>query len=313
MDALELILFSMINVWMTKYIAFVIPLIISVFIKVCAMSEGDVVNWIDAHLPTITCWMSTATLQGGKRIPGFGLHFAWIGGPVILHRRQEVIKNSYRPVYDVYGFSRSISIIIQSAQGVGAVEVAHFEGRDHWRPEMPSQMENPPERPTDDQKTCIEGVINHFFKHGRASCLLLGPPGTGKSKVATIIGATLSRHKGLQPKVLYGVSLKAKGVYTSDLLDRTSSPLIIVVDEIDLSFFRAAENDKTADSKSEGDSIASGSDRLRNFLDIIGQRKGVIFIGTSNKEDLKELYPENTRCGRFDLSFVFRQPVPKTL
>lgn len=224
-------------------------------------------------------------------------------------------------MYYLYGSREAIRGILtqSSTRKKGTVPVTYVEKLAYYRSSELANYVHLPGGPTDEQTKAIRVIVGDFIKHQRSSCMVIGQPGTGKSSLAEFLWVELSKITGCAPQIVKGISLTMVGLYTEDMIQPSARPLILVLNEIDASFKRAAQADEPKDQKpgasaeSSCTSLASTSATLRDWLDRMAHTTHVIIIGTTNNINIRTEYEANTRPGRFDRFFTFTQRiVPKT-
>ena len=159
----------------------------------------------------------------------------------------------------------------------GMLEVFYREGQFFNRGNI-SGLVRAPGRPTKEQKRVLKEIVKHIKAsktHGGVF-LITGPPGAGKSEIATFLAVTF---KG---KLLHGYTPLRPG----DELMTTIAPMapsedhrvIILINEFD-------DLIKKGDEAKEIIAPVTNLSTLNNFMDQISKLLNVIVIFTSNEEN----------------------------
>jgi hypothetical protein len=169
-----------------------------------------------------------------------------------------------------------------------------------WRTSITDMYQAAPIAPRAWQKKVIKDVFNAYTANNRASILMTGTPGSGKSRVAELIAVELKTKLSVEPIVIKNFDLTAKGCTIDDVIQfpTYNEPAIVVLDELD-AFIKHAE--ARSDGAGEGSSIAKNRSSLLSCLDRLNLSEFVILIASSNQIDIRVEHPAYTRTGRFDI------------
>lgn len=244
-------------------------------------------------------WTQTRHLDADN-LPSEGLH-------VMMTRRGLVIGNrktdhfpqgGKQDKYELYIFGHAVYAHIRAilTGNKDTIIVTYCESPTLWRgersatPYMMGQQE-----PVGWQIVCIQDILSQFKLAKRASFILWGEPGTGKSYVAMLLNKALIN--GYDP-VTVVANPTNRGLSISDIVfpPPEGKVTIVLFNEFDKVIEHA---ESSVEKSSEGISIASNKTSLLNALDRINAMKGVILIATMNGNP-NTLPPAYTRRGRFD-------------
>jgi hypothetical protein len=294
----------------------VIPLIraalVSLFATVVVVSEESQVSSLDRIIAE-TGWCSARSSSPG-RFPAAGTHlfFCAVGG----HSR-----GSFRPIVAVRSVIAGAhdTHVIYRLYAIGSAGASAISGRligdpNHiilryvyaptmWRRTSVSMRVAPPPAAYKWQKQAVRRLLAAFSRDSRASMLVCGQMGRGKSTLGEFAAVEILRHAGIAAEVIKNVDLTTKGLLLEDAFHKpaVSSPVILMLDEFDTAVDFA---ERVRDEKQDGRSLADTPTSLLAILDRLNRMPHLIVIATSNKP-LAEMtggkYARYTRRGRIDL------------
>jgi hypothetical protein len=151
------------------------------------------------------------------------------------------------------------------------------------------------------QQALADLLVEAYCARQRASVLVYGPPGSGKSRLGEVLAATLkARLRETEPVVVRGFDLTARGATVGDMTGDFSrdSPAIVCLDEFDGAVAHALRG---GDPAGECSSLAKSRPKLLWALDWLGAARHLIVVATMNPAPGELGDPAFTRAGRFDL------------
>ena len=163
----------------------------------------------------------------------------------------------------------------------------------------------PPAKEKAWQKIVIDQIMSAYATNGRASYLVCGFPGCGKSTLGELVAKRL-KGPGVIPYVIKNVDLTTPGLLLCDCYDypTSSTPVIFMLDEYDCAA-TYAERDitKTTGNGCESIALANTPTLLLSTMDQLARTKSLIVIATSNlplEKIRAEPFTRYTRIGRLD-------------
>ena len=247
-------------------------------------------------------------------LPGRGMILIWIGRiPVIIvkggnssvgrGRRGE--RDEPSPQYTIY-CPRCTNVrdeIIKLLMGRSdEINILWIESGNAFEFSLNSTKTIAPE-PFNWQRSLSKEVRSNYERNSRASVLICGEPGLGKTSTCIAIALILKQQLKIDPIVVRGINLTQSGFTLGELNSPTpKKPVILVIDEID-AIIRYAEEQKERGEKFR--SVAKDPSSLLGFLDRVNETNHYIIIMTSNLDvdnfvDRNSTYYRYARKGRID-------------
>ena len=160
--------------------------------------------------------------------------------------------------------------------------------------------------PSSDAAT--DHIIELYESQGRASVVMCGPPGAGKSTLAIVLAAKLKKKKYI-PRVYSGFDPSTPGVAWSQVIPRgyPQSPIIVTLDEFDKVIEYAQSRIEETGNRSGDNSHARNISTLHSFLDTLAKMQSLIIIATSNCSVTDDIWSVSARKGRFDEILPFEK------
>jgi ATPase family associated with various cellular activities (AAA) len=161
--------------------------------------------------------------------------------------------------------------------------------------------------PLPPQKVVVEGILDVYHQHGRATVFLHGVTGAGKSSVGYLVA------KALHGKYCHSFNPSEPGNQISSLLCDAdidaSSPLVIVLEEVDELILRLNKGDVKVNH--DVPTAVFNKSTWASFLDDMFLYKNVVLIMTSNtpKSVLDDVDPSYLRHGRVHASYCMNEPL----
>lgn len=240
--------------------------------------------------------------------PGDGFHILFQSGkPVVAYRKTvpPTDRSEAQTMYTLLSFGKNTIDMLLYPNSLH-VSVVHCEQLLAYSPtSVSSSRDMSNVRPWATQEDVLSILFRNFEKHARASVLVSGKIGSGKSELGVLLAHRLhTTFPRVQPIVVHGLDLTAGGcsiMRTTPSEINSQFPYILVLDEIDRAFAVAEHNDKATDSLQFG-RLAASKTSLCGELSRLSTMKNLILIATTNVEEsvLDEKYPAYIRVGRFD-------------
>lgn len=275
-------------------------IITAMFFNVIVVSDLRKVSSIDTHIGKIGYCSSRQSRAGNP--PGDGLH--WFEG-TIAHRETTKggERSSDKTSYTLYVRQKNLSGINSMLSGdSNDVLIRWVYVPVPWRVSITDMYQAVSFSPYSWQTLALrEIMIRYLDNNHMASVLLIGEPGKGKSSIADLLAVKMKRELQVEPIVVKGLDLTAKGITVDDFVQcpSFSSPLIICLDEYD-TFVKHAENMNGDEGKGDGNAIAKNRSTLLSFLDRLNRTSFLIIIASTNDLNISH-DPAYTRRGRFDV------------
>lgn len=288
----------------TPFIAVLARTLLGAIATVIVVREQAQVSSLDRILAEMG-WCTARTLSPG-RPPAEGCHFLFLRGPVVaLRTRATSARGDERSAYELYTFGAA------AAQAVSArlsgdprdITLRYVYAPAPWRTCTVTTRAAPPPRAHPWQDQVIRQIESAFATNGRASALVCGAPGLGKSTLGELLADALQSRSRLAAEVVKNLDLTARGLLLEDVYDTPvpNSPVILVLDEFDAAV-EYAERAERGDG--EAAALAETPTVLLTLLDRLGRTPHLIVLATSNRP-LSEMttgrFARYTRAGRLDL------------
>lgn len=158
----------------------------------------------------------------------------------------------------------------------------------------------PLQNPYEWQNNLCREIINYYEKNSRASVLISGKPGIGKTRLGDVLASKIKNTLHVISIVYKNVNLTEPGisVWSLEMDQSEDRPNIIIIDEYD-DVIKYAEREKDQMGRI---AIANSRASLLTFLDYINLLQHVIIIFTTNKS-LSEFEEVYVRSGRIDIKY----------
>jgi hypothetical protein len=259
-------------------------------LKTSMFTQSFEVNAISNHVMEhgIASCLSSALLIG--KMPGSGFHVVQRWPLIIGHCELDPTK---RNGWVLWSFlPRHVDELYNKLTAGTVIEYDFRSGDYTW--DSVSFVPYPNKKPTIDQQNVINYIMKSYQEHGRASVLLMGKPGTGKSMISSLVTMQLARSR-----TAHGFGLGSSTLSSIHPLE--TNPLVVPIDEIDLVFERASK----ANDREGYHGKVIGMREINDSLDKMNVTRGVVLIATTNKtrEELQRLYGPQIRMGRWGRMF----------
>jgi len=235
----------------------------------------------------------TTTAAGPAGLPSQGIHFLWDGGVVIASRW--AIDN--RAFYRIFILGRRAHremnrVLNGDAREVSVREMTYASATRRVPTIYPVVA---PAIPREWQNDLARELEATFTKTARASVLIYGPPGVGKSRFAQVLALRLRERGGRDP-VISIFDPTARGGALDDTLrnPQPTRPVILLWDEIETAIAHAEGN---MEIRGDAVSLARNRPSLLHCLDRLEQTRHIVLVATTNR-DPAELEPAYVRNGR---------------
>lgn len=276
---------------------------------VLAVQEQAQVSALDRLLAE-TGWCSARKLGPG-RLPADGVHFAFLRGPLIAVRSSETLaRGGSSQKYTVYAIgSAAASAIHERLTGDPRdVVLRYVYAPAPWRSSSVTMRCAPPPRAHPWQNRAVRKLFERFRNQSRATALVCGSMGAGKSTLGELLAVAIKTEMRLIPEVVKNLDLTSKGLLLEDAFDTptSSSPVILMLDEVDATIDHAERAETKEGDKREGASLADTPTSLLAVLDRLNRTPHLVVIATTNKALTAMTaggYARYTRKGRLDLRF----------
>jgi Cdc6-like AAA superfamily ATPase len=156
------------------------------------------------------------------------------------------------------------------------------------------------------QKKIVEQIWNTYQSKNRASVIISGKVGSGKSSVAMYLYKYItSTTQGVcSAQIISGFQPTIKNAMFNFYTQYAAqgNPMVLMLDEFDISTTMAERENSVQHTDSTA--LAENKAVFLEFLDRVNMLENIIMIATTNKP-LKSIPECYTRKGRFDLHFTF--------
>jgi hypothetical protein len=296
--------------------------------KVCGNAQ---VKAIDALIMK-EGFTTSQTIEANRITPSDGMHWIWrrnqILDIVILYRsttHDRSSRGSDTTEYVLY--SRKTSTLDELSENKNkssraSIVVTNYEALSPWNTTTrASRVYLPGSGANKNQKKAVNKIVGKFKQDNKASVLISGEPGGGKSATGMYLAAALEQ-EGYKPILYQGINMTCKGVSILNLLPSEipeSTPYILMLDEIDIAFKMAMS--EITEGRTDISCIAKTKTSLCNELDRLNDTPNLIICGTTNmtfeslretqveegkdEKKSKESYEAFIRKGRFNEHITF--------
>jgi len=285
-------------------------LVVHLATNVYRISEQMQVSSLDRHLAVHG--FCSARVFGHGRLPSDGAHLLFIPGslglPVglLVAVRSTTVSGRMehaRHAYTVYELGRGMSTLsTHISDDPRAVNIKYIYAPAPWRTACVTQSIPPPGPAMVWQAKAVAKLASVYAKNNRATLLVCGKPGIGKSTLGELLAVAL-KASGAQPEVVKNLDLTLRGVVLEDVYDMpvSTAPVILMLDEFDATIDHAERNEV---SKAEATSLAETPAALLGILDRLNRTPHTVVIASTNRT-LGEMkagkYARYIRAGRFDI------------
>jgi hypothetical protein len=282
-----------------------VKLLIALLFKVVHISEQAQISSLDRLLAE-TGWCSSRSLGPGK-LPADGFHLLFLRGPTLAIRsRTAHPRGSDTLEYTLYNLGGRCAMAISEKLSGNPRDVVlrYVYAPCAWRTSSVTMRAAPPTMCHAWQTHAIRTLLGAYGARSRATVLVCGSMGTGKSTLGELLAVSLTEVLHLQTEVVKNLDLASRGLLLEDVFATPTlgSPVILMLDEFD-STIDHAERTERGDEKSEGTSLAATPTSLLALLDRLNRTPYLIVIATSNRtveEMTTGMYGRYTREGRID-------------
>ena len=289
----------------TTFIHIMMQIIAVVLAYVLHVNEEHKVTAIDYELGKHG--ICSCRIAGPNNLPSNGIHFIYLSGPIIAIRSTMARGNHGENVtsYMLYilgaaAFKKIDKLINGDSQNI---TLCYIDSMVPWNVQKTTTRVSAIEgNPYDWQTPIINDINTDYRTKKRASIVMSGPPGCGKSMLAEFLAVEMRKLFNVDPIVIKNFNPMTKGVSLNIVLGYPTedNPVIIVIDEFD----RIVDFAETKrDEKTDSSAIASNRQTLLGCLDRLNRTSFVVTIATTNKPlesfntDEKSAY---IRTGRID-------------
>lgn len=309
MELLATILYSLLISTLVGVLPAVFRTVAVLLAKVLVVSEQSQVSMMDRILAE-TGWCTARSL-GPARLPSDGAHFAYLRGPVVAVRSSEARgRGGDAHSYRVYVFGRAAAEALRDRLTGDPRDVVlrYVYAPAPWRITTVTLRSAPPTPARAWQARVVGALLEQYRARGRATALVCGSMGTGKSSLGELLAAAIQLELKRSPEVVKNLNLATKGLILEDAFDRPTpnSPVILMLDEFDSAVDHAERASLKDGDKREGSSLAETPTDLLTALDRINLTEHLVVIATTNRTleemtDVRAIYARYTRPGRLDL------------
>ncbi|MBX9636380.1 MAG: AAA family ATPase [Nitrosomonas sp.] len=242
--------------------------------------------------------------------PADGIHFLWAEKLICFKETSynEMYGGVNRRSYTVYILRIPSSLVTQFnkfiAEGdVTDISVCYANQITLHRTSVTTLKEIPLPIAKVWQNNVVQEVMALFQKKERASLIVSGPTGIGKTSVASFLAVALKERQWSADPVVVFFDPTAKGFdLFPQITPKKETVCILVIDEYDC-VIKYAEEGKECESASDGNSMAKSATTWLSTLDRLAKTRFIILLATTN-EKLDNLNSRYIRDGRFDLKFT---------
>lgn len=283
-------------------IQFLIHLLINVTLIYNSMQRSALDRYIAKH-----GWCSTRMFDY-SRTPDEGFHIVithrgmWPTGILVAHKWCD---EDGCERYTLYYSGRGVEDIRRQVIGdPNAITILNVYVASPTRISVDSSQLIPPAKEKAWQKIVVDQIVSAYASHGRASFLVCGYPGCGKSTLGILVAKRL-HGVGVIPEVIANADLTTPGLLLEDLYSRptVSTPIILMLDEYDCAA-DYAERDTSKSNSSGSIALANTPTLLLSTIDQMARTQNLVVIATSNlplKKMRADPYARYTRIGRLDM------------
>jgi hypothetical protein len=289
----------------------VLRFILRLLVNISEISDKMQVSALDRYLAR-SGWCSSRAFDFSG-MPGNGIHVLitrpvfWPTGILVAYKGKD--DDDYKKVskYWIYSFGPGTEEIKRLIIGnPNAITIRNVYIPSPWRTSIDISYTMPPSKEKPWQTTVINQIMSAYATTGRASFLVCGLPGCGKSTLGELVGKRL-KGIGVIPEVVKNIDLTTPNLLLEDAFSKPtpSTPIILMLDEFD-GAVKYAERDTAKDKAGNGREaicLANTPTLLLSTLDQLARTQNLIVIATSNLplEKMRgDIYTRYTRIGRLD-------------
>ena len=306
MDPYTIAVMFLINTLGQPMIKFVLSVLTYIFFNEYVFTYESEVKKLDVYV-TKRAYCTAIVTNRTLRIPGDGYHFLFMNYRLIIVYKtsRHVERCEPKSTYYFYTNQKNIDEIKASIASKNSIKYAWYQSTAPWRTTIDSVSCELPGKINPQQSKICKLIYSEYKKSSKASVLLFGEPGAGKSSVGYfLVQYFIDRSNGqITPELMLGYNLTMKGCAFDFYNDYMygGNPLIIIVDEYDIAVKKALDANE---EKGEFSCIAQDKTKLLGFLDQVNLMKNLILIATTNakKEEFEEAF---IRKGRFNIHYNF--------
>lgn len=253
-------------------------------------------------------WRQTHYLTPGK-LPGDGwsllfIEYGCIIGYKSCVKREQKGDDTTFMLY-IFGTGAYTWLCSKLNGNNKSIEVEYFCNPSIYRYDVTRSILYLKEEPTTWQSSLVDKLFDLYVSNKRASALICGPPGVGKSQIAFFLNCEIKKRtqNNAHPLTVIADPTR-KGMTLGNLCGGSSKigPIILLFNEYD-AIVKHAENIKGESSKSDGMCIAETRTSFLDALDQLSNTRFVILIATMNGDALKDIPLVYRRPGRMDLIY----------
>jgi hypothetical protein len=281
--------------------------LIACLASVVVVDSASQVGTLDAEIGR--AGICSSRRAGSKGTPADGIHFIFLRELVFAVRASaESSRGDKHSTYTLYVFGSAARAALEVLVAGDPMDICvrYIYAPTPWKVDKATVRETPPgAKMRAIQATIVRNIIADYKKTRRASVIVAGQSGIGKTCIGDFLATEMRKQMGVDPVVVKQLDLTTAGVSVSEVIGQptASQPIVLVFDEFDATIVHAeGEGDKKGDCRS----IAANRGSLLGFLDRLGASRHVIVIATTNRKiiDLDTAY---VRPGRFNRQFdLFR-------
>ena len=245
-------------------------------------------------------------MAGAGQPPAEGIHLGWADGPFVAIK----MNSGGQIVYWVYAAqTRTIDAVRAEIIGNSRnIYVRYIYSRSVGDVSVSTALYAPISEAYDWQCRVIGDILKIYETSTRATALVCGPMGIGKSMLGEFIAMAMKTTQGSDPIVIKNCDFTTRGLVFEDIVRRpdANTPYILVIDEFDVAITHAERPASEASPAVASFCHAENPSSLLSILDRINRVPYLIAVATTNKtlaEMTSGVCARYTRAGRFNLHF----------